>query len=204
MKKIITIGITKGGTGKSTLSANIAVLLARGEHKVRVLDLDHRNQSSKEFFDMRTDIECILVRDIDHLIESIDFEGYIIADIGGFDTELTRGIITASDALLIPFSPKSPKDIGGLVKFMDMLDEITSIDGVNIEPFLVPSMVHHLANRDKILEPIQPLLERGYKMGGIVTRRNSYEVSGDEGKDVYEFNDMRATNEIITIAQKII
>jgi len=203
VKKFITVAHEKGGVSKTTTATNIAVEMKRRGFNVKVIDLDHLNKSSTVFFSMRDDIECELVSSIDELLEAIDFDGIIIGDSGGFDVETTRALITASDIVLIPFNPKSDKDIGGLVNFMDTMDEIRSVEGVDIKAFFVPSMLHHLADRDKSIAPISPLLDRGYSVAGTTTRRTSYETSGDTGRDVYEYGDLKASAEIKTIVDTI-
>ncbi|TKZ22069.1 ATPase [Shimia litoralis] len=53
MAHIIVVGNEKGGAGKSTMSVHIATALARGGHKVGVLDLDLRQKTFGRYTENR-------------------------------------------------------------------------------------------------------------------------------------------------------
>lgn len=203
-RKLITLAHSKGGVSKTTIATNLAVALKRMGYKIKVLDLDTLNTSSSIFFDNREDIECELINTIEDLSRAVEFDGIILSDSAGYDVETTRAIITASDAVLIPFNPRSDKDIGGLINFMDTIDEIRAIPGTTLDTYFIPSMLHHSSILENVVKPLQPILERGYKIAGTTTRRVSYETSGDKSQDVKEHGDERATIEIENIINTIL
>lgn len=55
MAHIIVVGNEKGGAGKSTVSMHVATALARLGHRVRVLDLDLRQQTLARYLKNRSD-----------------------------------------------------------------------------------------------------------------------------------------------------
>jgi chromosome partitioning protein len=116
---ILAIGNIKGGVGKSTLTANIAVALALVHGGTGVLVIDGDDQASAATFAaLRAELE---------LPEGVRFTtvqlqgaairqqarqlsskyGEIIIDVGGRDTGSLRAALTVADALLIPFQPRS-------------------------------------------------------------------------------------------------
>jgi chromosome partitioning protein len=112
---ILTVGNTKGGVGKSTLTTNIAVALAQNGADVLVIDGDEQ-ASSATFAAIRSELE------LDATFTTIQLQGAairqqvrqlagkydeIVIDVGGRDSGSLRAALTVTDALLIPFQPRS-------------------------------------------------------------------------------------------------
>ena len=68
MKRIVLLS-TKGGTGKTTLSANIAGILARVNQKVLMIDVDLRQPTLSDYFKIKSQGEL----GIDHFLRSNDW-----------------------------------------------------------------------------------------------------------------------------------
>jgi chromosome partitioning protein len=112
---ILAVGNIKGGVGKSTLTANIAVALAQGGADVLVIDGDEQ-ASAATFAAIRSELE------LDARFTTVQLQGAairqqvrqlsskydeIVIDVGGRDTGSLRAALTVADALLIPFQPRS-------------------------------------------------------------------------------------------------
>src|SRR5256885_17162210 len=111
---IITIGGTKGGTGKSTLACNFAVLASRalgGMGRVLLVDADAQG-SSAEFASIRAD----LMGDSGFTAVRLDHRGLrsqlrslaisydlIIIDVAGTDSMAQREALLHSHRPLAPF-----------------------------------------------------------------------------------------------------
>lgn len=78
-KKLQTIVITSGekGEGKSTVSANLAYILAQGEKKVLIVDCDLRKPTVHKKFELSNQVGLtdVLVEkvDLDHAIQKLDY-----------------------------------------------------------------------------------------------------------------------------------
>jgi chromosome partitioning protein len=125
--KIITVGNTKGGVGKSTLATNLAVEASLDGKRVLLVDADIQ-QSSEGFLTEREldDISGItkLTPNLHKVLKEPDYNfDLIIIDAGGRDSFLFRSAIAAADFLLIPTTP-SQFDIWSTKDTIAMLEEV--------------------------------------------------------------------------------
>lgn len=124
MKKIITIGNTKGGVGKSTLAANFAVEASKDGLKVLLVDADPQG-STMGFRGLReTDdiaATAITTPTLHKDLKGFDFD-LIVVDAGGRDAGAFRSAITAADFLLVPCLP-SQYDVWATGDTIKILEE---------------------------------------------------------------------------------
>lgn len=133
---LLVVGGLKGGTGKTTLATNLAVLRSIEGKKVLLIDADEQksawdwsaqreNYSEKEITSFAS---VIMGGEYIHAqIEKIksDYDD-IIVDTGGRDTNSQRSALTCADHLLIPFKPRSIDiwTIGGVKKLVNDIRRI--------------------------------------------------------------------------------
>lgn len=110
---IIGIGGPKGGTGKTTLSINIAVALAHTGAKVSLLDAD-KLRHSKEWSILRDGLDVPhitcknTVGDIDDVIVSMARESdFLIIDAGGFDGPEMMYSLAYAHRFIAPLQPSA-------------------------------------------------------------------------------------------------
>jgi chromosome partitioning protein len=129
---IYTIGGIKGGSGKTTVATNLAVMLATDGHDVLLVDADDQETAS-DFTVWRnnnteghagyTAIQLTgdAVRtEIRRLAAKYDD---IVIDTGGRDTTSQRAAMTVSDLYLVPFVPRS-FDVWTLERVVKLIDEM--------------------------------------------------------------------------------
>ncbi|AXF79041.1 ParA family protein (plasmid) [Erwinia tracheiphila] len=146
--KIIAVAIKKGGTGKSTISMNIAPEIQpdnfydtddtpavstfnqfRDEQKRwNVIRLTSKSGGSVDQF-------------ISDLLEAKEQGKSVLIDCGGFDSALTRTAVAAADLILSPVND-DPSDILGLQEFSVVLEEISTEMGVNKTAHVLLNKVH--------------------------------------------------------------
>ena len=132
MGKVVAFSNQKGGSGKTTLSVNIAVLWSNSGYKVAVVDADSQKSLSywlserKKYygendigidhydFDMRN-----LLVQIKNIKKKYDF---IIIDSPPSITFETMQIIKVSDGLFVPVQP-SPLDLMATLPFLQIARE---------------------------------------------------------------------------------
>ncbi len=203
--QIISILNTKGGVGKTTIATNLAVMFAREQKKVLLVDSDHQSSSS----DFRTTrisnptVAQFTATQIQSPTLHIDIPNfqfdYIIIDVGAKDNKVFRSAIMASDFAIVPLCP-SQYDFWGSQNTFDILQE-ASISLPSLKTFAVLNMV---IPRTKIAKEVQKLIsefEATYKvkfMKSNLTSRVAYKYSVSEGLGVIELSskDAKAKKEI--------
>lgn len=129
MGKIIAFANQKGGSGKTTLSANLAVLWANSDYKVAVVDADSQKsltywiEARKKYYgeepiglDQLSFDSRNLNEDLQKIKRKYDF---IIIDSPPSITFETIQIVKSSDAIYVPVQP-SPLDIMATIPFLNI------------------------------------------------------------------------------------
>ena len=129
MGKIIAFANQKGGSGKTTVSANLAVLWANSGYKVAVIDADAQ-QSLSYWFDARKkyygdepngiNLYPFDPRNLRENLKNIKNKyDFIIIDSPPSITFETVQIIKVSDAIFVPVQP-SPLDLMATIPFLNI------------------------------------------------------------------------------------
>jgi ATP-binding protein involved in chromosome partitioning len=84
VKNIIAVSSGKGGVGKSTVAANLAIALAKLGYKVGLLDTDIFGPSMPKMFGVEQERPCAVQKDGRQLIEPIEKYGVKLLSIGFF------------------------------------------------------------------------------------------------------------------------
>ena len=132
MGKVISFSNQKGGSGKTTLSANLAVLWSNSGYKVAVIDADAQNsltywlEARKKYYgadDIGITPYNFDVRNLKEEIKQIKRKyNFIIIDSPPSITFETIQIIKASDRVFVPVQP-SPLDLMATVPFINLVKQ---------------------------------------------------------------------------------
>ncbi len=128
---IVAVGGTKGGTGKSTLATNLAVMLAGAGQDVLLVDADEQGTAT-DFTAMRNQnrpegagYTCIalkgraVVTEIRRLSPKYD---HVVIDVGAGDSTSQRGALAVAEIVLIPLAPRS-FDVWTVDKIAQLVDD---------------------------------------------------------------------------------
>ena len=136
---IITIGNSKGGVGKSTISCNLAVMAAMDGKSVLLVDADPQ-ASSLNFRSIResNDIKATAITTPTLHKDLKDFSNFdlILIDSGGRDTGVFRSSILAADLLIIPVLP-SVYDIWAATDTIEIVMEAMLYNQKLVSRFLI-------------------------------------------------------------------
>jgi chromosome partitioning protein len=120
---ILLVGGIKGGTGKTTLAVNLAVLeQARGQ-RVFLIDADAQDTASYFMARRGHDFESAkmkaadIIGQVPKLAKTYDS---IIIDAGGGDTQNQRAALSVADVVVVPFVP-SAFDMWTLEKLAEII-----------------------------------------------------------------------------------
>ncbi|MDO1451314.1 AAA family ATPase [Rhodocytophaga aerolata] len=131
---IYTVGGQKGGSGKTTVATNLAVLLISIGRDVLLVDADDQETSSdftalrEERMENQAGYTAVKLSGINILKQVPKLaERYqdIVIDTGGRDTESQRAALTVTNIFLIPFVPRS-FDIWTLEKVEFLVEQARS------------------------------------------------------------------------------
>jgi chromosome partitioning protein len=128
---IFTIGNTKGGVGKSTLSLNLAIALTIRGRSVWLVDGDRQGTASTAIA-IRSQaghlplIHCSHLPDGKGLSKMVTADApkfdVVVIDAGGRDSAALRAALVLSDVVVVPFAPRS-LDMWALADMGRLLDE---------------------------------------------------------------------------------
>lgn len=128
---IIVVGGTKGGSGKSTVAVNLAIMLASAEHEVLLVDADDQ-ETSIDFTNLRevnrpggAGYTCVALTGAavrSGVLRLAPKHSHVIIDTGGRDTVSQRAALSICDTYLVPFAPRS-FDVWTLDKVADLVEE---------------------------------------------------------------------------------
>jgi chromosome partitioning protein len=133
---IIVVGGIKGGSGKSTVATNLAVMCAAQNQDVLLIDSDDQ-ETAFDFTLLRNETQqekpaytCIKLTGAAVRTETLRLSTKyetIIIDTGGRDTTSQRAALSVANVLLVPFVPRS-FDVWTLEKVGTLVSEIKTIN----------------------------------------------------------------------------
>ena len=209
---IICVGGTKGGTGKSTVATNLAVMLSTSGRDVLLVDADEQGTST-DFTNMRNTnrpdgagYTCIsltgraVVTEIRRLTPKYQD---VVIDVGGGNVNSQRGALAVCDLYLVPLAPRS-FDVWTLDKVAGLIDEAR----INNPDFRACAFLNRAdasgaenAAAAGIIQG-QPAVEL---LEASLGNRKSYSRAATAGLAVFELRpqDAKATQEMAELAAEI-
>lgn len=123
---ITLIGNLKGGTGKSTITFNLALWVAtRHNKRVDVYDLDPQATTTDAFEIRREEgyLPTIEPKTSKEDLDSIDGDAEILIDMGMSDGEAVKRAVMVAERILVPVAP-SQADVWSTQRFLKMVQEL--------------------------------------------------------------------------------
>ncbi len=204
---IVVVGGIKGGSGKTTIATNLAVIRSASGNKVLLVDADDQKSSSswsshREQEDIFTPWITIQLSDLAVRTQVLkmqeDFDDIII-DVGGKNTQSQRAALTICDFYIIPFQPRS-LDIWTLGSVKNLINEAYTINS-NLKSYALINRGDFIGNDNQdAIEILQecPNLEC---LPFVIGQRKSFANAASEGLGVVEMKiqDKKAVNEILQL-----
>ena len=207
--KVIVIAHQKGGTGKSTISLNLAVELAK-KYSLKIIDLDYQ-KSLTIFNSIRkknnlSNLDIIQVDSKKELVEILDNnQDLILIDSGGFDSDLNRVAILGADLVITPVS-ENLIEIYGLEAFKKILEELKEVKS-NIKAHILLNRVEPKAIKS-VLELKNYIKDNSQYfdlLDSILRRRVDFAKSFELGKSVVEISkNSKASQELEDLISNIV
>lgn len=207
---IVLFGGEKGGTGKSTLTTNLAVWLAKQGRDTIIVDTD-RQMTASNWVDRRNAIEGLVTvhcaekhGNVFHAVRDLA-QRYdeVIVDAGGRDSEELRTALVAANVIYVPLRASQPD----LETSVHMNELVTLARGMN--PALDARLIISMAPTNPAINETaqaQELLRELPVFGlsnTIIRERKIYRDAISDGRGVVEMDNPKATAEIEALAKEI-
>lgn len=207
---IILLGGEKGGTGKSTISTNLAVWLALKGRDVILVDTD-RQMTASHWVDRRNKIDDLVTvncaekhGNVFHALQDLSkrYEE-VIVDAGGRDSEELRSALVAADMIYVPLKASQPD----LETSVHMNELVQLARGMNekLKAHLVISMaptnpiIHEAQEAQELLTQLPEF----QLSSAVICERKIYRDAISDGHGVMEMNNSKAAAEIEALANEI-
>lgn len=188
--KIITIGHTKGGVGKSTILVNLAIFLSNNGYNVRVADCDPNKVSTfiSKIRATNPNLKNFKVYSMEsvHQLENFcntPFDGISLIDTAGVDNPLTRQSIILSDLTIVPVGISITEVMG----FRTFCAIVKSLEVKNDK---IKVLINQASPRAKNFDSFKSQLGGDFEcFSNILPRLGDFVHSFATGKGVIEIKD---------------
>ena len=202
---ITVVGSLKGGSGKSTVTINLAVWLTLAECDVQVIDLDPQ-ATLRDVAEVRQEegykpsISVKGKKDLD--VEKLIKADEVLIDIGTADLETMKKAISMADRIVVPVPP-SQADIWSTQRFLKIvLSVIDKKKKPEILGFINRADTHIGVRETGEAEEALQLLPNIDALSTRLYQRTAYRRSFSEGLAVFEQDPMgKAAREMKKLAK---
>ncbi|WP_260295346.1 division plane positioning ATPase MipZ [Sedimenticola hydrogenitrophicus] len=187
---ITVVGSLKGGSGKSTVTFNLAVWLALAEVEVQVIDLDPQ-ATLRDVVDVRDEegyhprISVKGKKQLDgNRLNGVD---EVLIDIGTADIEMMKRAIRLADRILVPVPP-SQADIWSTQRFIQFVNSTTEGKSPEMIGFINRGDTHHAVRETDEAAAALVSLPGMKFIKPRLSQRTIFRRSFSEGLAVFELN----------------
>ncbi|MCQ2032244.1 AAA family ATPase [Stutzerimonas zhaodongensis] len=209
---LLVVGGEKGGSGKSTISQNLAVFLARAGYDVLLLDADPQG-TTRDWAAERQMNEGLAGLTFEHatgdlrkiLADRVKRYQMVVVDAGGADSLALRSAMAVATHVLLPLRPKR-RDLKTLPNLDLMIAQAKTVNpdlvvrAVITQCPTLPSQVKRILDAKEACRSfeIEPL-------DAITMQRNAYDDADEGGESVFEIaaSDTKAIEEVEAIAKEL-
>jgi len=184
---ITVVGNLKGGTGKSTVTFNLAVWLALNDYEVKLFDLDPQATLS-DVGDIREEDEYEPIISISNSIDELETaqDEEVLIDIGTADTDSMKRAIALTDRIIVPVPP-SQADIWSTQRFIQMVLDIRGEKNMpQMLGFVNRADTHRGVRETGEAEDALKILPHIDLIAARLYQRTTYRRSFSEGLAVFE------------------
>lgn len=128
---LIALSNTKGGVGKSTLSAHLAIWLFDQGYRVALLDTDRQQTSARWIQAAEPEITVVSACDMDSIRQArgelLATHQIVVADTPGKENDATQTVTFLADLAIVPLQPSKPdlRAIQDALKVIRLAQEVS-------------------------------------------------------------------------------
>lgn len=212
---IITIGVEKGGTGKSTTATNLACYISYLGKEVAILDADIQKTAS-DWMSVREDerennskISPIDVfaqnKEIDKLAKWLKQKyDYIVIDVGGQAGRALGSALLCSDIIYMPVRP-SQADLWTLDKMETLIDNAKGINpNLKAYAFLNQAPTNPSIKETELAKSYLEEFENIDLSECVISERKAFRDAMLQGLSVFEMQESKAKEEMDKLCKEIL
>jgi len=204
---ITVIGNMKGGTGKSTVTFNLAVWLAHQNRSLRLFDLDPQ-QTLADVVDVRQEEgydPLLPPTESHHQLKTIQADqdtDEILIDVSMSNESALKEALQICDRIVIPVAP-SQADIWSTQRFIKLIKE-TCTQPPEVLAIINRADTHPLVMETQESEEALDFLPGITRLKTRLHNRTAYRRSFSEGLGVFELNPSgKASKEVIKLTKQL-
>ncbi len=204
---ITVIGNMKGGTGKSTVTFNIAVWLAHQDKSLRLFDLDPQ-QTLADVIEVRREEEYqpfLPATEFQANLKTLKADKKpkeVLIDVSMSDQDALKEAIQICDRILIPVSP-SQADIWSTQRFIKLIKD-TCPTPPQVLAIINRADTHPLVMETQETEDAIDFLPGIKRLKTRLHNRTAFRRSFSEGLGVFELNPSgKASKEILKLCKHL-
>ena len=188
---ITVVGSLKGGSGKSTVTFNLAVWLAMAERNVVAIDADPQ-ATLTDVLDVRREegfepsIRFVDVTALDNPDELRSY-GEVLIDVGTASMENMRHAVVSADRVVVPVPP-SQADIWSTQRFIRFVDSICEERKPEMFGFINRGDTHHAVRESDEAAAALVSLPGIRFLKPRLAQRTAFRRSFSEGLAVFELD----------------
>jgi len=197
---VLVLATTKGGAGKTTISAHLAVEAERrGEGPIAIIDADPQASLARWWNAWRAETPAFVqttIKGITAQLQALRESGYrlVVIDTPGADVSHTRPILREADLVLVPSRP-SPLDLGTLNATVEM---------VSAERKPLMFVMNAVTARTRISAQAVMALSQHGPVGAILHQRTDYAASMMDGRVAGELDaSSKSAEEVAELWEKV-
>ena len=182
--KVLTIANRKGGAGKSTCAAHLAVAATNSGLKAILIDMDPQ-KTLEGWWQKRVEDTPLLVEttavDLPNSIDKLRTQGFdiCIIDTPGDSGDFTRAGIMAADLVIIPSKP-TPPDLSAIGRTISLVEE-------NKKKFAFV-ITQGIVRTKATLQALSVLSQFGAVAPAPISNRTAYASAMGAGKSAGDFD----------------
>ncbi|MEZ5476251.1 MAG: AAA family ATPase [Thiolinea sp.] len=203
---ITVIGNLKGGTGKSTVTFNLALWIATRQNvRVAVYDLDPQ-ATTLDAFEIRSEegyLPLIWPKQSIADLQAETTDTQVLADIGLSDMNAVQQAIRLADRILVPVAP-SQADVWSTQRFLRMVEDVREGKPVLVLGLLNRSDTHRSVRETDEAAAALQTLDNIRLMKTRLYLRTTYRRSFSEGLAVFEMEPRsKAAREVDALGKEL-
>jgi chromosome partitioning protein len=191
---ITVIANLKGGSGKSTVTFNLAIWLKMKGEEVIAYDLDPQ-QTLKDVSRVREEdgttptLEVRVINGTGVGEKLSDHSCHVLVDVGAGNMDAMKTAISTADRVIIPVQPSQP-DVWATQRFLQIIGDACGDDKhPELIAFINRADTHHAVRESDEAEEALEMLEKFRVIPNRLCQRTNFRRTFSEGLSIFELSE---------------